>query len=354
MVALLLQKSGLNWYKVTWGVLQGNSCKKNWISFKPQLDKVQAMNVKNLSCWVVGEGIAGTENQCIAVAQALGCDFVVKRIALREPWKALSPYLGFEQAWSFAPRLEGPWPDLVIAAGRKSIAASRYIKRMSGGKTFTVQIQDPRVSTSQFDLVAVPHHDPARGENVIVTDAAPNRVSVASGELRVASFPELAALPSSPHGPRIAVLLGGKSKAYDLDARAIAAQLSGLQGSLMITTSRRTGAENVAILREALPDAYIYDGAGENPYFAMLSLADFILVSADSASMLSDACSTGKPVYMIPMKGGHRRIDALHKHLQDIGVMRVLGDNDLEDYVYDPLNDAARIANAIEERLKNE
>jgi len=348
------------------------------------------MNLKNMTCWVVSEGIAGTENQCIAVAEALGIPFEVKRIALKQPWKALSPYIGFEQAWSFIPEIKPPYPDLLIAAGRKAIAASRYIKKVSGGKTFTVQIQDPRVSPEQFDLVAVPFHDPARGDNVIVTDAAPNRVSVTSCELRVASFPELTALPS----PRVAVLLGGNSKAYRFDARAVAEQLSRIEGSLMITPSRRTGAENVEILKSALSnrhpvgtsaassherdpekssikdadtvdtrcfssaspkrvdDVYFYEGDGPNPYFAMLALADFIVVSADSASMLSDACSTGKPVYMIPMKGGHRRIDKLHKHLQDIGALRVLGTGNLEAYSYEPLNDAAKIAEAITERLK--
>src|SRR5262245_61933506 len=103
-------------------------------------------------CWVVGEGIAGTENQCLGVAEALGVAAEVKRVALRQPWKALSPYLGFECGCSFEPQLEGPWPDIVIAGGRKAIAAARYIKKASGGKTYTVLLQDPRISTKAFDL----------------------------------------------------------------------------------------------------------------------------------------------------------------------------------------------------------
>ncbi|MEZ5919300.1 MAG: ELM1/GtrOC1 family putative glycosyltransferase [Alphaproteobacteria bacterium] len=99
---------------------------------------------------------------------------MVKRIALRQPWKSLSPWLNYECARTFIPALEPPWPDLLIASGRKSIAASRYIRKMSGGKTLTVQIQDPRTNPAQFDL-AVPAHDPTRGENVLVTTASPNR-----------------------------------------------------------------------------------------------------------------------------------------------------------------------------------
>lgn len=304
---------------------------------------------KTMTCWVISEGLAGTENQCIAVAEALGIDFEVKRIALRQPWKSLSPYLGFEQSWSFSPALNGPWPDLVITAGRKAIAASRYIKKASGGKSFTVHIQDPRISPTQFDLLAVPHHDPARGSNIIVTDASPNRITPDKLEAAKTAFPELAAMPA----PRIAALIGGSSKAYTMSedvTQRLADQLSKIDGSLMITPSRRTGAKNEAILRDILSDAFIWDGVGDNPYFSMLALADYILVTADSASMISDACSTGKPVYMIALEGGHPRIDKLHKHLQDLGVLRIF-DGRLESYSYTPLQDAEKIAKAIRERL---
>ena len=313
-----------------------------------QSASVKEKDFQNLSCWVVSEGMVGTENQCIAVAEALGVSYDVKRITLRQPWKALSPTLGFEQAFT-SPTLNAPWPDLVIASGRKAIAASRYIKKASGGKTFTVQIQDPRVDPAQFDMVAVPNHDPTRGENVIVTDAAPNRITEAKLAQARKAFTQFTDLPS----PRIAVLIGGTSKAYTMSeavTRRLAKQLDLLDGSLMITPSRRTGQANEAILRENLPDAYIYDGNGENPYFGMLAHADFILVTADSTSMISDACSTGKPTYVIPLEGGHPRIDKLHKHLIDKGVLRLFEGN-LEAYTYEPLRDANTIANAIKERL---
>ncbi len=306
-------------------------------------------NFKDMHCWVISEGMAGTENQCIAVAEALGVCFDVKRIKLRQPWKSLSPYLGFEQGYSFSPALTLPWPDIVIASGRKSIAASRYIKKQSNGKTFTVQIQDPRIDPAQFDLVAVPHHDPTRGKNVIVTDAAPNRITADKLQDATCNFEALSCLQK----PRIAVLIGGNSKAYTMTSevtRRLAVQLKALDGDLMITPSRRTGDENKEILRAHLPNTYIWDGTDENPYFAMLALADFILVTADSASMLSDACSTGAPTYMIPLEGGHPRLDKLHKHLIDKGVLRVF-DSNLETYTYEPLRDAQMVAGAIIERI---
>jgi uncharacterized protein len=307
------------------------------------------VNPDSLQCWIVSEGMAGTENQCLGVAEALGVPAQIKRISLRQPWKILSPYLGLEYGATFIPRLEPPWPDLLIASGRKSIAAARYIKRKSGGKTFTVQIQDPRIDARNFDLVAVPEHDPTRGENVIVTVAAPNRIT----PLRLAKarndFAHLFAMMPSPH---IAVLLGGNSRAHtmsELGMKRLGAQLSALNGSLIITASRRTTMEQKNAFLAGLDGRahWHWDGTGENPYMGMLAWADTILVTADSVSMLSDAATTGKPVYMIPMDGGTKRFDQFHQNLQNRGIIRPFT-GILEHWKYEPLNDSAKIATEIQ------
>lgn len=334
------------WYKVAGGVIQGFFSDTGQDSHYPmQVNKNQP---PSLTCWVVTEGIAGTENQCLGVAAALGATPMVKRIGLRQPWKALSPYLGAECAATFTPPLEGPWPDIVLASGRKSIAAARYIKKQSNGKSFIVQIQDPRIDPKHFDLVAVPAHDPTRGSNVIVTDGAPNLIT--DEKLRIAKE-QWAHLFSALPSPRVAVLIGGSSKAHTLTP-AIAAdmgeKMARLDAGIMITASRRTGDANMAALRHAMEhkNAYIWDGTGDNPYHGMLAWADVILVTADSVSMLSDAGTTGKPVYMIPLDGGSPRFDKFHKGLIDKGVVRVF-DGTLDHWTYPPLNAAQTIADAI-------
>ncbi|GJL84467.1 MAG: hypothetical protein DHS20C02_02420 [Micavibrio sp.] len=310
-------------------------------SFSPQ----------DLNCWIVTEGIAGTENQCLGISQALGVKPTVKRIRLREPWKTFSPYLGFEQFWTFDPGLDIPFPDILIASGRKSIAASRYLKKVSGGKTFTIQIQDPRIPPEQFDLIAVPAHDPTRGDNVIVTTATPNRITPERLKEAKKDFPELKKIKK----PRVAVLIGGNSKSHKMTANSmkkLAEDLKNLDAGLMITTSRRTGEENQKILEDTLKDtdAYIWDGSGKNPYFGFLAWADYILVTADSASMLSEAGTTGKPVYMIPMEGGSERLNKLHENLKKSDAMRIF-EGKLESWEYEPLNDAQKVADAIKQHL---
>ncbi len=304
-----------------------------------------------MKCWIVTEGMAGTENQCLGVTEALGITPEVKRISLHQPWKALSPFLGFETVRSFAPPLTGPWPDLLIASGRKSISASRFIKRASKGRTFTVQIQDPRVNPAGFDLVAVPEHDPTRASNVIVTTASPNRVTdekLAAAREKFRYFEKL-------KQPRLAVLIGGSSKSHTLTPaimEKLAGQLKALDAGLMVTASRRTGKENEEILKRTLngTDALVWDGTGENPYFGMLAWADYILVTSDSASMLSDAATTGKPVYMVALEGGSPRLDRLHDNLTNRGITRPF-EGRLESWNYVPLRDSEKIAHEIRKRL---
>ncbi len=309
--------------------------------------------VDNSTCWIVTEGIAGTENQCIGIAEKLGLSPGVKRIGLRWPWSILSPWLGFERACTFSPKPEPPWPDILIASGRKSIAVSRYIKRKSRGKTFTVQVQDPRINPSAFDLVAVPGHDSLRGDNVLVTTATPNRISAEKLETAKSRFNHF----SKIRKPRVAVLIGGNSKKYRIDAdfmRKLAEDLVRLDAGLMVTASRRTGEEAGKALYDSLQNAgaFYWDGKGDNPYFGFLAWADYIFVTSDSASMLSEAASTGKPVYMIELPGGSEKFGRLHENLIRHGAVRRFKGELEKAWNYEPLDDAGIVAGKIREALK--
>lgn len=307
------------------------------------------------SCWVITEGIAGTENQCLGLAEALGVTPVVKRIKLRTPWKQLSPWLRVGHQFALAPdsdRLDPPYPDLLIASGRKSIGIALHIKKQSGGKTFVVQVQDPRIDPRHFDLVVVPQHDPARGDNVLVTAGALHRVTPAT---IAAEKDKFAATLGARPAPRVAVLIGGNSRAHRLTpllAQKLAAQLLGLNATLMITASRRTGQENAKLLREMLqgPRVYFWDGNGDNPYFALLGWADHIIVTEDSVSMTSEALSTGKPVYTAALEGGARRLDRFHKLLQEQGYTRPFTGR-LETWSYEPPHDTLKAAAEIRRRM---
>ena len=173
------------------------------------------------TCWVLSDGNAGNENPCLGLAEAIGLEATVKRVATRAPWSWLPP--GLWLAALAAPGLGSdplapPWPDLLIACGRQTAALSVAIRRASGGCTFTVQLLDSRISPDRFDLVVAPRHDRLGGTNVISTIGALNRVTperLAAESRRVA--PAVDHLPR----PRVAVLVGGSTKRHRMTAGAI-------------------------------------------------------------------------------------------------------------------------------------
>ncbi len=314
-------------------------------------------------CWVVTDGKAGTENQCLGLAEAMGLPIVVKRLAPRAPWRWPAGSL-WTLPWGRLPLrlfqgeapLAPPWPRLLIASGRPSVGPAIAIRRAAKGATLCVQIQDPRVAPSHFDLVAAPRHDDIRGPNVVATRGALHRVTPERLREAAEHF-----TPSFTHLPRplAAVLIGGASRHYRLTddvATRLAGQLRALaEGSgvgLLVTASRRTGADSEQVLRAALEGTAceFWDGQGENPYLGYLALADHILVTEDSVSMTSEAASTGKPVHTITLEGGAPKFKAFHEALRAEGVTRPFAGT-LETWSYTPLDDTQAVAEAVRARL---
>jgi len=321
---------------------------------------------RNVSCWVVTDGKTGTENQCLGLAAALGITPVVKRVSLRAPWSWLTPYIrGFEKyafRASDTDKLTPPWPDILIASGRRSLPASFYVKKVNP-RTFVVQLQDPHCNPALFDMVVVPEHDQLRGTNVITTVGALNRVTPAiiadAADAQRNRFAHL-------EGPLVAVLIGGDSMAYSFTAEAQQRIIDNLQkllretsGSLLITTSRRTPAAFVTHLQETFADApnrvWLWEGdnsknGAENPYFAMLGLADHIVVTADSVSMISEAAVTGKPLYLIDLPGSTAKFSRFYDGLRQRGIIRDFNGT-LAAWTYGPLLETQKVAQILVENF---
>ena len=247
--------------------------------------------------------------------------------------------------------LRPPWPRILIACGRQTIAYSIAIRHQAKGATFTVQCQSPRIAPAFFDLVIPPAHDELEGPNVFSIQGSPNRVSpeqLETGRRETASLFE--GLPR----PLVAVMLGGRSKHYRFsydDIVVIGRQLRTLRDEgfgLFITPSRRTPPESLFVLNDQLagPGVTIWDGEGPNPYFGMLAAADYILVTEDSTNMITEAATTGRPIYLLSLKGGSSKFDRLHTQLIDDGRVRRF-DGELQPYSYEPLRETERAAAEI-------
>lgn len=303
------------------------------------------------------------ENQSIAVAEALELPFEVKRIQTRLPWRWLPMRLRPTRLSIVHEddrgKLIAPWPRFLISTGRHSVPIAQAIRQASLGRTFCIHIQDPKVPIHRFDLIAAPEHDGLEGENVVTTRGAPHRVTPERLDAEAnASRADVESLPR----PWVTLLVGGNSKAFRLSpeqtkkiCRQIAQTINAVGGSIFVTPSRRTGAENEKIIQQELSGlpGRIWDGTGPNPYFAYLGLADTILVTEDSVNMVTEAAGTGKPVYTIAIQGHSKRFQTFHDSMRKSGITRPF-ESVLDSWTYDPVNDRQKIADAAWKRLKEQ
>ncbi len=310
---------------------------------------------------VSDDGKVGTEHQCIGLAEALEYTPEIIRLRVRGIWKYLpaslwiSPLAGVV---STKGKLSPPWPDLIIGAGRLSVAPTAYIRKITKGRTRVIQLQNPRIHPDYFDAVIAPWHDRLVGDNVLQTKGALHRVTrerlQVEGER---TAPYLASLKR----PLIAVLIGGSNRCYRMEApevRRMAQRLKHMaeryQAGLAITFSRRTKLENRQIIKDELKDtpALVWMQEDYNPYYGFLALADYIVVTCDSVSMISEACFTGKPVYtyFLPgtalFSGGSRKFKAFHRFFQEQNYTRPFED-ELQSWSYEPLDEFSSIVQGV-------
>ncbi len=311
--------------------------------------------------WIITDGSVGMEAQGIAVAEAVGLPFSLKRVRITGAMQFVPARLQIYvppkrllRSVACNEPLQLPWPRLIISIGRRSVPVALAVKHLSGA--FALHIQDPKVPPRLFDLVAALVHDGLTGNNVVTTFGSVHSVTEAKLKEEMRRFAaQIEALPK----PRVAVLLGGKSQAFRFTAEVASqfgaelAELSRKYGaSLLVTPSRRTSSEAIAALAEKIRDEphLIWDGTGDNPYFAYLAHADFIVVTQDSINMVTEAAGTGKPIYIKTLPGHSRRQSHFHALMREAGVTRPF-DCTLELWSYTPINDRELVASKIRQSL---
>jgi mitochondrial fission protein ELM1 len=307
-----------------------------------------------IESWIISEDYAGLQAQALGLAEAAGLSPELRVLRKRRPWSVLparlwpAPRLGVE-----AEALRGALPSLIVGCGGLAAAVGAGLR---GPATRVVQVQHPRMRLDRFDLVVAARHDELTGPNVLVTRTALHRVTPARLAAAAAQWaPRLASLPR----PLVAVLVGGSNGRFRLDVpvgTALAAQLAAMMRAdkvgLVLTPSRRTDAAVTRVLTEQLAPlgAWVWDGTGENPYFGLLALADAIVVTADSVSMVSEAAATRAPVLLARLPGRSRRIRLFLDGLRADGRVRDFAGR-LDPWPVMPINDTAEAAAEMRRRL---
>lgn len=321
--------------------------------------------------WVLTDDRAGNVSQALGVAEALRRDrgraFETRQISYN-PLARLPNALTGASLIGLAPEarmtIGPPWPDVVIAAGRRTAPVARWLKRNAGKPVILAQIMNPGPrGAADFDLIVIPRHDgdDPKGDapNVMRVTGAPHRLT----KERLASAADtwrsrILDLPT----PHVALIAGGATHrklfpvdlARDLGERA-SAFAAARGGSILFASSRRTGVAGEKAIAAALAvphRSFFWSAGGDNPYVGFLALADTVIVTGDSVSMCSEACATSAPVYIYAPEGmvapKHAR---LHAQLYSAGLARPMS-APFERWIHPPLNAADEIAHKVDDLIR--
>ena len=305
------------------------------------------------------EGYHGMISQVEGLAKALNADFQHRIVRLNWLWNYIPPKL------SPVSRLilkdgqyitENEKFDLVISCGRKSVIPSIFFKKKNK-KVFTIHIQNPKVRFNNFDLIVAPEHDELKGENVITSKGAIHYITRLEIE-KARSY----LLDKIQNEKIVSLILGGPNKYYNFSNEELTNIFGEIKSSFIsqgykaiIIPSMRTPKRIIDLaINEFLTDGLVVNSVDKQAYLSSLAIANNIVVTCDSTSMISEAATSGKPIFVAHMqpKRNNYRFKRFYKLFRKLGVIKNLGEK-IENWTYDSFNEAERIATIINSRLKS-
>ncbi|MBU1061105.1 MAG: mitochondrial fission ELM1 family protein [Candidatus Omnitrophica bacterium] len=235
------------------------------------------------------------------------------------------------------------YADIIISCGASLVSTNIFLKYENNAKN--IVIMKPGLGKGRrFDIVILPGHD-IKGErvrpNVVVTEAAPNRITEKAMEEAITRY---------PHTPRqgIGLLIGGDAKNFKLKKEDVEKVVDGILNiankvgmDVFVSTSRRTSGEIDALLKQKLQKNPIckrlvianeknIDGIVP----AIFGLSDVIVTSPESISMISEAVSSGK--YTVVFRGGFAtggKYERAVKNLEEQGYIKTASPGAIQDVI---------------------
>jgi hypothetical protein len=303
------------------------------------------------------EGSHGMISQVEGLAKALDLDFIHEKIELNNFWKLFPPKITPVKNFVFKNEL-GHEFNIVISCGRKSVIASLYLKNKYKSKIINIHIQNPKVSLSNFDFIITPKHDSLFGENVVTSKGAIHYLT--NDELienenylkpRIDSQKKI-----------ISFIIGGPNKYYDYNDKIIDEIFLKIENNFIrnnyqaiIIPSMRTPKNIIEKAQNYFDkNQIIVLDVDKKAYLSALKLADHIVVTCDSTSMISEAAITGKPIYVAQMPSikSNQRFKEFFNLFESLKIIKNL-DSSVESWNYEKLDETNRISGYIKDKIKD-
>ena len=309
-----------------------------------------------LKALLLTQGMHGMVSQVEGLAKALGISYKHQKIVLKSFWNFIPPKI--------SPISENLVKNkfvcdckVIISCGRKSVIPSVALKKRLGNQIFNIHIQDPKVSFEHFDLIISPDHDNLKGENVINTTGAIHYLN----KKEINDNSKYLGIQKDKRRELVAFVIGGPNKYYNYSKKQINELFNKVKTlftpdkfKIIVIPSYRTPENILKIAFNTFSiNHHVVKSIDKKAYLSALAISNYIIVTCDSTSMISEAAMTGKPVYIAMMKSFKPtgRFKKFYSQLKDLGITRELEDR-VESWSYNSLNEVNRIAPIVKAKMK--
>ena len=312
-----------------------------------------------LRALLLTQGMHGMISQVEGMAKALNAEYSHKIVRLSFPWNQIPPKLTPISEIILRDKIyltESETPDLIISCGRKSVIPSILIKKKNP-KIFTIHIQDPKVSFKNFDAIVAPEHDNLKGDNIYNSKGAIHYIT----DLEINNARQYLA-DKIKSEKIVSLILGGPNKYYSFKSDQIINIFNKIKSifvsdgyKVIIIPSMRTPKETIDLaIKEMGSYGHVVNTVDKQAYLSAYALANYVIVTCDSTSMISEAATSGKPIFVAHMKAkkNNYRFKKFFKLFKQMGITRDLGEQ-IETWTYNKHNEAQRIAIDIKNKIKN-
>ena len=309
-----------------------------------------------LKALLLTQGMHGMVSQVEGLAKALGLSYKHQKIELKSFWNMIPPKISPISENLVKNRFVCDC-KVIISCGRKSVIPSIALKKRLGNQIFNIHIQDPKISFKHFDLIVSPEHDNLKGENIINTTGAIHYLN----KKEINDNSNYLNLEKDKRRELVAFIIGGPNKYFKYSEKQIHELFNKVKTlftpdkfKIIVIPSYRTP-EN--ILKMAFNtfsvDHHVVKTIDKKAYLSALAISNYIVVTCDSTSMISEAAMTGKPVYVAMMRSFKPiwRFKKFYSQLRDLGITREL-ENRVESWSYNRLNEVSRIDPIVKAKMK--
>jgi hypothetical protein len=302
------------------------------------------------------QGMHGMISQVEGLAKALDIDFTHHTVELNSFWKVMPPKLT-PISQNVYKKINQDDFDVIISCGRKSVIPSIHLKNTANKKVFNIHIQDPKVDLNHFDFIVAPEHDAIDGKNVISTKGAIHYLT--ESEINE-NKDYLQSFIKKDQRKVWTLILGGPTKYYDYSIKNIKNIFTVLDKllkkhdfQLVVIPSMRTPINTIHYAKEFFGDNHtVIMDVDKKAYLSALAIAENIIVTCDSSSMISEAALTGKPIYVanILPKKNDKRFQRFRNLFRELNIIRNLGD-EVSIFNYEKLDETNRVAKILKQKI---